>query len=207
MPAIPHISQPPPKTPTSQQRLQALLWQGHRLRAAANRNIERVTALTATASGFVTAPSSRSILCAVFPPASCPGQAQPRTRLPTPRKYKPKLVEVEPCVPPFISLQALWLRRYHYRLGTANQDGHRLSPGRDLNRGLDLARPLLRLSDMAARKIPKSVIRAFIKRELHRTRSVSIVIDDVDSVRVDPNAAGSPTPPWRRRGDAGRMAS
>jgi hypothetical protein len=187
VPAIPHISQPPPKTPTSQQRLQALLWQGHRLRAAANRNIERVTALTATASGFVTAPSSRSILCAVFPPASCPGQAQP--------------------LRPLFSLQALCLRRYHYRLGTANQDGHRLSPGRDLNRGLDLARPLLRLSDMAARKIPKSVIRACIKRELHRTRSVSIVIDDVDSVRVDPNAAGSPTPPWRRRGDAGRMAS
>jgi hypothetical protein len=64
---------------------------------------------------------------------------------------------------------------------------------------------LLRLSAMAAKKIPKSVIRAFIER--HRMRSVSIVIDDVDTVRVDPAAPGSPTPPWRRRGDAGRMAS
>jgi hypothetical protein len=52
---------------------------------------------------------------------------------------------------------------------------------------------------MAAKKIPKSVIRAFIKREMARTRSVSIVIEDVDSVRVDPNAPGSPTPPWRRK--------
>jgi len=51
---------------------------------------------------------------------------------------------------------------------------------------------------MAAKKIPKSVIRAFIQRELHRARSVSIVIEDVDSVRVDPAAPGSPTPPWRR---------
>jgi len=50
---------------------------------------------------------------------------------------------------------------------------------------------------MAAKKIPKSVIRAFIKR--HRMRSVSMVIEDVDSVRVDPNAPGSPTPPWRRK--------
>jgi hypothetical protein len=50
---------------------------------------------------------------------------------------------------------------------------------------------------MAAKKIPKSVIRAFIKR--HRIRSFSAVIKDVDSVRVDPAAAGSPTPPWRRK--------
>jgi hypothetical protein len=49
---------------------------------------------------------------------------------------------------------------------------------------------------MAAKKIPKSVIRAFIKR--HRIPSFSAVIMDVDSVRVDPAAAGSPTPPWRR---------
>jgi hypothetical protein len=49
---------------------------------------------------------------------------------------------------------------------------------------------------MAAKKIPKSVIRAFMER--HRMRSVSIVIEDVDAVRVDPNAPGSPTPPWRR---------
>lgn len=50
--------------------------------------------------------------------------------------------------------------------------------------------------EMAAKKIPKSVIRAFIKR--HRIPSFSAVITDVDSVRVDPAAAGSPTPPWRR---------
>jgi hypothetical protein len=49
---------------------------------------------------------------------------------------------------------------------------------------------------MPAKKIPKSVIRAFIER--HRMRSFSAVIEDVDSVRVDPAAAGSPTPPWRR---------
>jgi hypothetical protein len=49
---------------------------------------------------------------------------------------------------------------------------------------------------MPAKKIPDSVIRAFLER--HRTRSVSIVIDDLDSVRVDPAAPGSPTPPWRR---------
>jgi hypothetical protein len=49
---------------------------------------------------------------------------------------------------------------------------------------------------MAAKKIPKSVIRAFIER--HRTRFVVTVIEDVDSVRVDPAAPGSPTPPWRR---------
>jgi hypothetical protein len=50
--------------------------------------------------------------------------------------------------------------------------------------------------EMATKKIPDSVIRAFIKR--HRIRSFSAVIKDVDSVRVDPAAAGSPTPPWRR---------
>jgi hypothetical protein len=49
---------------------------------------------------------------------------------------------------------------------------------------------------MAAKKIPDSVIRAFIER--HRTRFVSTVITDVDTVRVDPAAPGSPTPPWRR---------
>jgi hypothetical protein len=49
---------------------------------------------------------------------------------------------------------------------------------------------------MATKKIPDSVIRAFIKR--HRIPSFSKVINDVDSVRVDPAAAGSPTPPWRR---------
>ncbi len=49
---------------------------------------------------------------------------------------------------------------------------------------------------MAAKKIPDSVIRAFIKR--HRIPSVSTVVEDVGSVRVDPAAAGSPTPPWRR---------
>jgi len=46
------------------------------------------------------------------------------------------------------------------------------------------------------KKIPKSVIRAFL--EQHRTRSVSIVIEDVDSVRVDPYAPRSPIAPWRR---------
>jgi hypothetical protein len=29
-------------------------------------------------------------------------------------------------------------------------------------------------------------------------KPVVVVIDDLDSVRVDPAAAGSPTPPWRR---------
>ena len=52
------------------------------------------------------------------------------------------------------------------------------------------------LLEMDAKKIPKSVIREFIKR--HRMRSFSAVIKDVDSVRVDPAAPGSPTPPWRR---------
>jgi hypothetical protein len=52
------------------------------------------------------------------------------------------------------------------------------------------------LLDMAAKKIPESVIRAFIKR--HRIPSVSTVVEDVGSIRVDPAAAGSPTPPWRR---------
>jgi hypothetical protein len=49
---------------------------------------------------------------------------------------------------------------------------------------------------MAAKKIPASVIRAFIKR--HRISFASTVIEDVDTVRVDPAAPGSPTPPWRR---------
>jgi hypothetical protein len=49
---------------------------------------------------------------------------------------------------------------------------------------------------MPAKKIPDSVIRAFIER--HQMPSVSIVIDDLDSVRVDPAAAGSPTPPSLR---------
>jgi hypothetical protein len=49
---------------------------------------------------------------------------------------------------------------------------------------------------MAAKKIPNSVVRAFLKR--HVIPSVSTVIKDVDRVRVDPAAAGSPTPPWRR---------
>jgi len=64
----------------------------------------------------------------------------------------------------------------------------------------------------AKKKIPKSVIRAFIKR--HRIRSVSKVIKDVDSVRVDPAAAGRaggpPLPPWRRalhRRSAGEQPS
>jgi hypothetical protein len=49
---------------------------------------------------------------------------------------------------------------------------------------------------MAAKKIPTSVVRAFIKH--HMIPSVSTVVEDVDRVRVDPAAAGSPTPPWRR---------
>lgn len=49
---------------------------------------------------------------------------------------------------------------------------------------------------MAAKKIPDSVTRAFIER--HQMPSVSIVIDDLDSVRVDPAVAGSPTPPSLR---------
>lgn len=50
---------------------------------------------------------------------------------------------------------------------------------------------------MAGKKIPDSVVRAFLKR--HAIPSVSTVISDVDRVRVDPAAAGSPAPPWRRR--------
>jgi hypothetical protein len=46
------------------------------------------------------------------------------------------------------------------------------------------------------KRIPRSVIRAFYER--HRTRFVPTVITDVDSVRVDPAAPGSPTPPWLR---------
>ena len=49
---------------------------------------------------------------------------------------------------------------------------------------------------MATKKIPASVVRAFIKR--HVIPSVSTVVEDVDRVRVDPGAPGSPTPPWRR---------
>jgi hypothetical protein len=49
---------------------------------------------------------------------------------------------------------------------------------------------------MPAKKIPESVIRAFMER--HRTRCVSIVIEDLDTVRVDSDAPGSPIPPWRR---------
>ncbi len=49
---------------------------------------------------------------------------------------------------------------------------------------------------MPAKKIPDSVIRAFVER--HQMPSVSIVIDDLDSVRVDPAVAGSPTPPSLR---------
>jgi len=49
---------------------------------------------------------------------------------------------------------------------------------------------------MAAKKIPESVIRAFIER--HRIPFVSTVIRDVERVRVDPAAVGSPVPPWRR---------
>jgi hypothetical protein len=49
---------------------------------------------------------------------------------------------------------------------------------------------------MATKKIPKSVILAFMKR--HRMPYFSKVIEDVDTVRVDPAAPGSPTPPWRR---------
>jgi hypothetical protein len=49
---------------------------------------------------------------------------------------------------------------------------------------------------MAAKKIPRSVILAFIKAR--QRPYFSIVIEDVDSVRVDPAAAGSPVPRWRR---------
>jgi hypothetical protein len=44
------------------------------------------------------------------------------------------------------------------------------------------------------KKISNPALRAYYER--HQTRSVSIVIEDIDSVRVDPNAPGSPTPPW-----------
>jgi hypothetical protein len=49
---------------------------------------------------------------------------------------------------------------------------------------------------MPPKKIPKSVIRAFMER--HRTRFVSIVIEDLDTVRVDPDAPGTPISRWRR---------
>jgi hypothetical protein len=45
-------------------------------------------------------------------------------------------------------------------------------------------------------KTANPAFRAYLER--HQTRSVSIVIEDIDSIRVDPSAPGSPTPPWRR---------
>ena len=49
---------------------------------------------------------------------------------------------------------------------------------------------------MATKKIPNSKLLAALKRRV--MKPVVIVIDDLDSVRVDPAAAGSPTPSWRR---------
>jgi hypothetical protein len=49
---------------------------------------------------------------------------------------------------------------------------------------------------MPAKKIPNSELLASLKRRV--VKPVVIVIDDLDSVRVDPAAAGSPTPSWRR---------
>jgi hypothetical protein len=49
---------------------------------------------------------------------------------------------------------------------------------------------------MDAKKIPKSELLAALKRRV--IKPVVVVIDDLDSVRVDPNAPGSPTPSWRR---------
>jgi hypothetical protein len=49
---------------------------------------------------------------------------------------------------------------------------------------------------MPAKKIPNSELLASLKRRV--VKRVVVVIDDLDSVRVDPAAAGSPTPPWRR---------
>jgi hypothetical protein len=49
---------------------------------------------------------------------------------------------------------------------------------------------------MAAKKIPQSERLAALKRQV--IKPVVVVIDDLDSVRVDPNAPGSPTPSWRQ---------
>jgi hypothetical protein len=49
---------------------------------------------------------------------------------------------------------------------------------------------------MDAKKIPKSELLAALKRRV--IKPVVVVIDDFDSVRVDPNAPGSPTRSWRQ---------
>jgi hypothetical protein len=46
------------------------------------------------------------------------------------------------------------------------------------------------------KKISNPALRAYYER--HQTQWVSILIEDVDSVRVDPAAPGSPIAPWRR---------
>ncbi len=52
------------------------------------------------------------------------------------------------------------------------------------------------LLTMAAKKIPQSELLAALKRRV--IKPVVVVIDDFDSVRVDPNAPGSPIPSWRQ---------
>jgi hypothetical protein len=49
---------------------------------------------------------------------------------------------------------------------------------------------------MPAKKIPNSELVASLKRRV--VKPVVVVIDDLDSVRVDPAAAGSLIPSWRR---------
>ena len=61
---------------------------------------------------------------------------------------------------------------------------------------------------MPTKKIPNSELLAALKRRV--IKPVVVVIDDLDSVRVDPNAAGSPIPSWRkgvRAKHAGKQSS
>ena len=61
---------------------------------------------------------------------------------------------------------------------------------------------------MANKKIPRSELLADLKRRVIKPEVV--VIDDLDSVRVDPNAADSPIPSWRqgvRAKHAGKQSS
>ena len=61
---------------------------------------------------------------------------------------------------------------------------------------------------MTTKKIPNSELLASLKRRV--IKPVVVVIDDLDSVRVDPAAASSPTPSWRlgvRRKHVGKQPS
>ena len=61
---------------------------------------------------------------------------------------------------------------------------------------------------MAGKKVLKSELLTALKRRVIKPEVV--VIDDLDSVRVDPNAAGSPIPSWRqgvRAKHAGKQSS